>query len=359
MKTLREADPSALAGTAILRLDFNTEDAWRMEASLETIKFLIDKAEKIVILSHKGRPDGTDPKFSLRNDSEVLKKLLDREIDFFSEFNFADIKQEISESPKGSMFVLENLRFLPGEASNDPSLAKDLASLGDFYVNDAFAVSHRENASVVALPKLLPSYAGFELEKEIQNLTKIMGSPEQPLVFILGGGKAEEKLEMVKFLYDKIGTALIGGVPANTLLKIKGVETEDSVIAKEPEKFKEFLNMDKLILPDDWIMEDGKILDIGPKTIENFRYHIRGAKTIVWNGPLGFIENENFMKGTLAIAEEVTNSKAFTLAGGGETVMFLKQFALDKKVTFISTGGGAMLDFLAGKELPGIKALHD
>lgn len=357
MKTLREADAASLAGIAILRLDFNTEDTWRMEASLETINFLLEKADKIVILSHKGRPGGVDPKLSLRNDSEILKKLLGREVDFFSEFNFEEIKTEIEGAPRGSIFLLENLRFLPGEEANDPALAQSLASLGNFYVNDAFAVSHRENASVVALPKLLPSYIGFEFKKEIDNLNKIINT-EPPFILILGGGKAEEKLEMIKFLYDKISAAVLGGVPANTLLKIKGADVAESITAKEPEKFKDFLNMDKIILPEDWVAEDGKILDIGSQTIENFKYHIRGAKTIVWNGPLGLIENEKFMKGTLAIAEEIANSNAFTLVGGGETVMFLKQFGLDKKIKFISTGGGAMLDFLAGKELPGIKALN-
>jgi 3-phosphoglycerate kinase len=359
MNYLSTAAPEKLKGTAILRLDLNTEDNSRLKASLPTLELLLKTASKILVLSHKGRPVGTDAALSLKDAGESMKKLLGREVAFITEFNFEAIKSQIGSAPGGSVFLLENLRFLPGEEADDENLAKDLASLGDFYVNDAFAVSHRANASVHAIAKLLPSYAGLELEKEIANLGKVMQNPEHPFVLILGGAKADDKLAIVDFLKDKTDSVLLGGVPANTLLKLKGAEIKESVVAENAESFRRFLSMKQIVLPIDWKEREGKIWDIGGNTVKEFSEKIKIAKTIVWNGPLGLTENAFMREGSEAIAQAVAaNTSAFSLVGGGETVAFIEQMGFADKISFVSTGGGAMLEFLAGKELPGIKALE-
>lgn len=359
MRYIRTASLEELKGTALLRLDFNTEDDWRMKASLPTLEFLLGKADKVVILSHKGRPQGIDPKLSLQKPGEDLKALLGKEVKFISEFDFTKMRGEITMAPSGSVFLLENLRFLPGEERNDSVLAQELASLGSFYVNDAFAVSHRANSSVEAITKYLPSYAGLGLEKEIENLSKVMKSPEKPFVLILGGAKAEDKLEVVKTLQAQADSVLLGGAAANTLMELKGTEINGSLAAEHPEQFKDFLNFQNIFLPQDWVTKEGKILDIGPQSIEIFSEKIKNAKTVVWNGPMGMIEEAEYREGTKKLAEAVAENKSlFSIVGGGETIMFLKKMGLDKNISFISTGGGAMLEFLVGKELPGIKALE-
>ena len=358
MNYLSSAAPEKLKGIAILRLDLNVEDDSRLKASLPTLGFLMKTSAKVVVLSHKGRPSGVDLSLSLRLAAERMKKLLSKKVFFLPEFNFEQICETISSAPDGPIFLLENLRFLPGEEADDESLAKELASLGDFYVNDAFAVSHRANASVRAITKFLPSYAGLELQKELENLRKVMENPERPFVLILGGAKAEDKLPIVEFLKNKIDSALLGGVPANTLLKLKGVDVGQSVVAENAESFRKFLDMPQIILPSDWKEREGKILDIGDKTIREFSEKIKTAKTIVWNGPLGLTENSFMRAGSEAIAAAIAaNTGAFSVVGGGETVSFLEEMGFSEKISFVSTGGGAMLEFLAGKELPGIKAL--
>ncbi len=373
MKYLNRANPKKLRGVALLRLDFNTEDDWRMRAVLPTIKFLLRFADKIIILSHRGRPssspiranwrmDEFNKKFSLRKDALRLWELLGRKVRFIPHFDFPEIKKGIATAPRGSIFVLENLRFLKGEGKNDKKFAKQLSSLGDYYVNDAFAVSHRKNASVCAITRFLPSFAGLELEREITALSQIMKKPKRPLVIILGGVKLSDKLGIIQYFENKTDWFLIGGAAANALLMLKGVDIKKSVVVDrdphEAKSFKKLLHSKKILIPVDWKIKKEMILDIGDKTIKIFGQEIKAARTIIWNGPMGLFEKKPFNRGTFAIARAIgKNRKAFSLTGGGETVAFLKKYKLDKKFSFISTGGGAMLEFLAGKKLPGIEAL--
>lgn len=370
---LRDAKRSSLRGTALLRLDFNTEDDWRMRAVLPTIKFLLKTSERIVIVSHKGRPDGVDKKFSLRKNATTLARFLGRKVIFVgvdagkgasprSTFDFSGIKQQIETSPRGSIFLLENLRFDPREEKNDPKFAQTLASLADFYVNDAFAVSHRANASVVAIAKFLPSYAGLELENEIASLSRVMKDPKHPFVYIVGGGKAADKLDVLKFFKTKVDCFLLGGGPANTLLALDGMDIKKSTHDTDPKDIKalkSFATDKKIIMPVDFLWRGDVIADIGPNSVKLFAQKIATARMILWNGPLGPIEKPFDPRGSVSVAKAVVkNRRAFSVSGGGETVALLKKYKLDKKFSFISTGGGAMIDFLAGKKLPGIEALR-
>lgn len=361
---LRKTTPEKLKGVAVLRLDFNTEDDWRMKAALPTINFVLKHAKAIVILSHKGRPLGFQKEFSLKKNASELETLLKKNIIFFPSFNFMEMKAKITAAGRGSIFMLENLRFMPGEASNHAGFAGNLASLGDYYVNDAFAVSHRANASVSAITKFLPSYAGLGLESEITNLIKAIERARKPLVMIFGGAKIADKLGVIKFFSAKGGkhrtdSFLIGGALANTLLHFKGIEMGKSLYEKEvSQDIKQLAKYKNIVLPVDYRTDDTAILDIGSATERIFGKIIHEARTIVWNGPLGTTERPAFAHGTLAIAKAITdNTKAFSIVGGGETIMFLKKHDFDGKISFISTGGGAMLDFLAGKKLPGLSAL--
>jgi phosphoglycerate kinase len=359
---LSKTDRKKLPGkTALLRLDFNTEDDWRMKAVLPTIKFLLKNGCKIVILSHRGRPkSAADRKFSLRKDARELAQLLGRTVSFLDRFDFARIRRTIAANPMRSVFLLENLRFMQGEERNDPKFAKQLASLGDFYVNDAFAVSHRANASVVAVTNYLPSYAGLELAAEIAHLSRVMVRPKRPLVVIVGGAKVSDKLDVVRSFRKKANWFLMGGGPANTLLAVRGMDVKRSLRERESDTsaMRAISRYPNLVLPVDYVWHQDAIVDIGPKTCAAFAKKIAEAKTIVWSGPLGLIDVKRYARGSRKIAEAIAhNRSALSVAGGGETVMFLKKIRLDKKFTFISTGGGAMLDFLAGKKLPGIEAL--
>ncbi|MBI4087475.1 MAG: phosphoglycerate kinase [Candidatus Liptonbacteria bacterium] len=372
IRYLSKTSPRALKGVALLRLDFNTEDNWRMRAATPTIKFLLRYASKILIVSHKGRPlhtlirangriVGAEKKLGLLEDAKTLERLLRKKVNFIPRFNFKRIDDVISRAREKSIFVLENIRFLKSESTKKPELAKQLAQLVDYYVNDAFAVSHRSSDSVAKIEKFLPSYAGLELEAELKSLTHILAKPKQPLVLILGGSKASDKLGIIKNLKGKVDLFILGGAPANTIFFLKGMDVKKSLRdrdRKDLKNLKAILNYPNLCLPADFKWKDGAILDIGEKTIKVFEEKIKNARTIFWNGPMGLMEKKPYDKGTLALARAIVkNRKAFTIAGGGETVMFLKKHKLDTKFSFISTGGGAMLDFLAGKKLPGIEAL--
>ncbi len=374
---LSKANSHQLRGTVLLRLDFNTEDDWRMRAALPTIKFLLKNGCKIVVLSHRGRPpvfakiaksriphlfiqtNEQMKKFSLKGDAPHLARLLKRRVIFVDHFDFAQIKKTITASPAGSVFLLENLRFIAGEEKNDSTFAQAIALLGDFYVDDAFAVSHRANASVAAITGFLPSYAGFELEAEIVHLSQIMTKLKLPLVMIVGGAKVSDKLGVLRYFRTTADRFLLGGGPANTLLAARGMNVRKSLKDNSNRAaVKKIAGYSNVILPIDYIWRKNAIVDIGPATISLFAEKIKGAQTIVWSGPLGLIDKKPYREGSLHIARAIVkNRKAISVAGGGETVMFLKRIYLDKKFTFISTGGGAMLDFLAGKKLPGIEAL--
>lgn len=368
IKYIDKVKASALTGTALLRLDFNTTDNWRMQAVLPTIKYLLKTSGKIVIISHRGRPDGFDKKLSLKHDAVVLSNMLwgsgkstKKKVIFIDNFDFPKIKEQIAAAPQGTVLLLDNLRFLKGEETNSPELGKQLASLADIYVNDAFAVSHRANASVAAVTKFLPSYAGLEMKKEIESLSKVMLKPQRPLVLILGGAKASDKLGVIKYFQKKADKFLLGGGSANTILQMKGVDIKKSLKDNDPESvktLKPLVNYKSVILPVDFVWSKDAILDLGPKTIKEFSAYIAAAGTIIWTGPLGLIEKKQYAKCSIAIAQAIgRNRRAFSVTGGGDTVAFLKKYKLDKKFSFISTGGGAMVDFLAGKKMPGIEAL--
>ncbi len=366
---LRAANRKAILGTALLRLDFNTKDDWRMKAVMPTITSLLKTSARIVIVSHRGRPMGFDKKLSLRGDAANLSKLLGgRKVTFIDHFRFTEIKTQIAASPRGSVFLLENLRFLPGEERNDMKLAQQLASLADFYVNDAFAVSHRANASVVAITTFLPSYAGIEMQSEVASLGKAVIAPKHPVVLVLGGAKASDKLGVIAYFKNKADAFLLGGACANTILSLDGMDVKKSVKdtdAKELLTLKKVATYRSIVLPTDFIWgtiggrgSKNAILDVGPRSIAKFNKNIASARTIIWSGPLGLIEKKKYAVASIAIARAIgRNRHAFSVSGGGETVMFLKKYKLDKKCSFISTGGGAMVDFLAGKKLPGIEAL--
>ncbi|MBI4991627.1 MAG: phosphoglycerate kinase [Candidatus Harrisonbacteria bacterium] len=341
MGYLSQLKPQELKNkVCLLRLDFNTEDNWRLDAGLPTLKFLAKNCKAVVILSHKGRPEGFDRSLSLKPITKILRKALGKTVTFVPHFRFLEIRELVHASPRGAVFLLENLRFLEEEADNNEILAEHLASIGNIYVNDAFAVSHRANASVVAITKYIKSYAGFGLESEIKNLSRVMTAPKQPLAVILGGLKIEDKMQVIDNLKDRTVSFLVGGALTSEIL--------------------DQLKSPKIILPVDFKKDDGEIKDIGRKTANFFQKEIAKAQTIIWNGPVGDINKNKFSHGTKAVAQAVVkNKKAFKVVGGGETVMFLKKLKLDKKINFISTGGGAMLDFLAGKVLPGIKALEN
>ena len=362
IRPVNKVNPRLLAGTALLRLDFNTKDDWRMKAVLPTIQLLRKRADRVVVISHRGRPAGAEKKFSLRRDAKDLSGFIKHKVVFIDHFRFAEIGERVAHSPRGSVFLLENLRFQKGEERNDPKFAKALASLGDFYVNDAFAVSHRANASVAAITKFLPSYAGIELENEMRSLGRAMIKPRRPLILILGGAKAGDKLGVIKYFKNKTDWFLLGGGPANTILSIKGIDVQNSVRDRDPKDLKalrKIADYGNIVVPDDFVWYDGKIWDMGRKAVQIFSRKIAKARTVLWSGPLGMFENPKYAKGSIAIARAIVkNRKAFSVAGGGETVMFLKKYGFDRKFGFISTGGGAMVEYLAGKKLPGIEALR-
>jgi len=359
--------------TVFLRVDWNVPlkegkiaDDNRIEATIPTIKYLRSKDCKIIIGTHLGRPDGEIvPELSTKILSQRLSKLISAKVyatDFVVE---PAVKKEIKNLKTGEILVLGNLRWHSEEEANNFSFGKILASYADIFVNDAFAVSHRAHASVEAITKYLPSYAGFLLEKEVESLKILTESPRQPFVLVLGGAKIKDKIKLIKKFAPNVDKIIIGGAIANTIRKFKG--TDISVSYHEPNVesiVEDILSVvgDKLILPTDDKRKqerDGKfsILDIGPKTIENYKKIISEAKTIFWNGNMGYSEDKDFESGTLEIAKAIKDNKFIRIVAGGDTVGFLGLLGLTKDYSFVSTGGGAALEFLAGIELPGLKAL--
>jgi len=379
---LRAAKKKNLTGVALVRLDFNTKVGdWRIESVLPTLRLLIKTSRAIVIMSHYGRPraeyglkikdygfksiinnqKSIIKKFSIKKDAGDLARLLKKKVVFIPHFDFDKIRAQIAASPRGSIFLLENLRFIKGEEDNDVRLAKMLASLGDFYVNDAFAVSHRADASVAAITRFLPSYVGLELEREIISLSRVMKEPARPLVVVLGGAKAGDKLGVLGYFKNKADSILLGGGCANTMLALRGMDVKKSLRDMDPKDLRLLAPLSvrhNVIAPIDYVWRNDAILDLGLKSVRDFSKILSRAKTIIWAGPMGMIDSKRYQNGSLAVARAIAkNRRAFSLVGGGETVEFLKERHLDKKFSFISTGGGAMLDFLAGEKLPGIEAL--
>jgi phosphoglycerate kinase len=328
----------------LVRCDFNVPlsekgeilDDFRIRKSIPTIKYLLNKKAKIILISHLGRP-GKNQKFSLRPVAKRLKALLRKKIKFLDDCLGEKVEKGIEKIKEKEIILLENLRFYKGEEENDENFAKNLAKLGDIFINDAFAASHRAHASIVGIPKFLPSGAGFLLEEEIETLKNLMKNPKKPLIGIVGGEKVEDKVKVIDKLSEIGEWILINGLMAKEI-------KEKNFFLKYPQKVLE---------PKDSI--NGK--DIGPKTINFFKEKIREAKTIFWNGPLGMTERKEFQNGTKEIIKAIIESGAFSVAGGGETVEFINQLGLASKFNHVSTGGGAMLEFLSGKKLPGIEAL--
>jgi phosphoglycerate kinase len=362
MRFLRSLARKAIQGkTWLVRVDFNIgepEDVFRIEATLPTIRFLLARGGRVVLLSHRGRPDKPDPRQSLRSVLPILHRKLQLASIFLPSHDFTKVQATLDRS-RARLFLLENLRFLPGERKNDATLARELASLGDCYANDAFSVSHRREASVVALPRLLPAYAGLLLEQEVQNLSRAFKKSDAPLVIVVGGAKVPEKMGFVQSFLHRADAILVGGVTANTFLKARGTDIADSVFdpAFVPAA-KQMLRTKHLVLPSDFITERGKILDIGPLTSAAFSQAIGKAKTVIWSGPMGMFEDERYASGTIAVARAIARSQAFSIAGGGETGAIILRLKLQKKISFLSTGGGAMLEFLTKGTLPGIEALN-
>lgn len=373
MRYLSDLKVKQLAGkTALVRVDFNIENSkenFRLKSSLPTIKFLLKSNARVLLISHRGRPtikiknqgakSEDNLEYGLKVVAPFLRKNTGKSITFINHFDFPKIKHLIAKAPAKSVFLLENLRYLAGEEKNELNLGRSLASLGDIFVNDAFSVCHRKNASITELPKFLPSYAGLLLEKEIKNLTRVMRKPKKPLVIILGGSKVKDKIGIISYFLKKADALLIGGAAANTFFKAKNADIGESIY--EPEMIglaKKLLTARNIILPVDFIRHNRKFLDIGPLTVINFKQHIAKARTIIWNGPMGLFEDPRFINGSEEIARAITSSRGFTVAGGGETTYLIHNLGLENKFGFLSTGGGAMLKYLSGKKLPGIQSLN-
>ena len=391
-KTIRDIDVNNKK--VLVRCDFNVPrdkktfeitDNRRITAALPTIQYLLDNGAKVILSSHLGRPKGeVNPDFSLKGVSEELSKLLGKEVKMASDVIGESAKELTSNMNVGEVVLLENVRFHKEETDNDAEFAKELASLAEIYVNDAFGTAHRAHASTEGVSKHLPAVSGFLIEKELEFLGGALEEPKRPFVAILGGAKVSDKIAVIESLLDKVDTLIIGGGMAYTFFKAMGYSVGNSICEDDKielakslmEKGKkqnvelllpldnrvatEFSNEaeDKVVLsseiPDGW---EG--LDIGPKTIERYKEVLKEAKTVIWNGPVGVFEFSKFAVGTNEIGNILADLDAVTIIGGGDSAAAVEKAGLAEKMTHISTGGGASLEFLEGKKLPGIEALID
>ena len=373
----------------LVRVDFNVPikdgkvgDDTRIQAALPTIKYLLAHDAAVILCSHLGRPKGEpDPAFSLKPVAEYLGSLIDADVKFVGDCIGEKAEAAAAALKPGQVLVLENTRFYAGEKKNDPEMAKQLASLADLFVNDAFGSAHRAHASTAGVADYLPAAAGFLLEKEIKYLGNAIADPETPFVAILGGAKVSDKIGVIENLLTKSDMILIGGGMANTFFKAQGYEVADSLVEEDAlGTAKDLLAKagGKLVLPIDMVIANAfdanadsrvmdvgdvpagwRILDIGPKTVEKFSEIIKSAGTVVWNGPMGVFEFEKFAQGTFAIAKALAESDATGIVGGGDSASAIKKSGLEDKITHISTGGGASLEMLEGKILPGLAVLQD
>ncbi len=400
MSTLRKLtiDDLEVKGKRVLvRVDFNVPlkedeqgnlvvaDDTRIREALPTIRALMQAGAKVILMSHLGRPKGQpDPKYSLAPVARRLEELLGVRVRFVSNIVGEAVRQAINSMPEGGVILLENTRFHPGETKNDPELARQLAELADVYVNDAFGSAHRAHASTEGVAHYVKQAAmGYLMKREVEYLSRLLENPEHPFVAILGGAKVSDKIGVIKNLLPRVDRLLIGGAMSYTFLKALGHSVGASRV--EEDRLEEARQLyeaaqGKILLPVDHVVApefsneapsqvvegdipDGLMgLDIGPKTIERYREEILQARTVVWNGPMGVFEMPSFARGTFAIAEalaEATDRGALTVVGGGDSVAAITQAGYADRVSHVSTGGGAMLEFLEGKELPGLVALTE
>ena len=374
----------------LVRVDFNVPldaarqitDDRRIVAALPTIRYLLEQGAAVILMSHLGRPKGApDPEFSLKPVAAHLSDLLGQPVAMAQDCVGPDVQEAVVALKPGAVLLLENLRFHNEETKNDPEFAKQLASLAEVYVNDAFGAAHRAHASTEGIAHYLPSAAGFLMQKELDFLGKALEAPEHPFVAILGGAKISDKIGVIDNLLSKVDRLLIGGGMANTFLKAQGYDVAESLVENDSlDNARALLEQgkDKLMLPVDVVVADRfdndakkqvvkasavpsgwRILDIGLETVKMFNQVLARAKTVVWNGPMGVFEFPEFAKGTFAVAKALADIQATTIIGGGDSAAAVEQSGLAEKMTHISTGGGASLEFLEGQVLPGVAALND
>lgn len=390
-KTIEDVDVKGKK--VIVRVDFNVPldenkkitDDNRIVGALPTIKYLVNKGAKTILVSHLGRPkDGFEDKYSMKPTAVRLSELLGKEVIMAKDVIGEDAKAKAAALKDGEVLMLENVRFHKEETKNDAAFSKELASMAEIYVNDAFGTAHRAHSSTAGLADYLPAVCGYLIQKEIEVMGKALSNPERPFVAILGGAKVSDKIAVIENLIDKVDTLIVGGGMAYTFFKAKGysigtsiceddkVELAKSLLDKAASKGvklllpldnvlgKEFSNdterqtVDSDKIPDGWMG-----MDVGPKTVAAFSSEIKNAKTVVWNGPMGVFEFSNFENGTKEVARAVAGSGAVSIIGGGDSAAAVEQLGFADKITHISTGGGASLEFLEGKVLPGIDVLLD
>lgn len=387
-KTIRDID---LKGKRVLmRVDYNVpiengviSDDTRIQATLPTIQYILDQGAALILMSHLGRPAGTgyEAEFSLKPVADRLSELLGKPVKFAPDCIGPEVEAMAAALQPGEVMLLENVRFHKAETKNDPEFSQKLARLGEVFVNDAFGTAHRAQSSTEGVAHYLPAVAGFLMEKEIEFLSKATENPEHPYIAILGGAKISDKVGVIENLLKKCDRLLIGGGMANTFFKAMGYSTGDSLVEDEAVPTARSLlesEGSRLVLPVDVVIADAfdneantrivapnevpdgwRILDIGPKTLEMFKSVLAGVKTVVWNGPMGVFEMPRFAEGTFAIARALAELDATTIIGGGDSVSAVKKAGVDDKMSHVSTGGGASLEFLEGKTLPGVAALQD
>ena len=390
LNTVKDAD---LKGKRVLiRVDFNVPvkngvvtDATRIKAALPTINYILDGGASLVVMSHYGRPKGQkNMDFSMAPIRAEFEKLLGKPVKLAPDVIGEEVEKEVKALKPGEVLLLENVRFYPDEEKNGEEFAKTLASYGDLYVNDAFGTAHRAHASTEGVSHFLPAYAGFLIEKEVKFMAPLLENPEHPFVAVIGGSKVSSKISVLESLVKTCDTIVIGGGMAYTFLKVLGHSVGTSLVEDDyQETAKAFLAAAekkgvKVILPVDHVCADkfdenatpvavdsvdipeGLMgLDIGPKTVALIVSEMKSAKNVVWNGPMGVFEMPNFAKGTIAVAEALAEIDAITIIGGGDSAAAVNQLGFGDKMTHISTGGGASLEFLEGKELPGVAAAND
>ena len=391
VKSIRDID---IKGKRVFfRFDFNVpldssgviKDDTRIRRALPTINYAIEQGARLILASHLGRPKGEKkPEMSLRPVAMRLQELVGREVRFVDDCIGQEVKEAVATIPDGGLLLLENLRFHSGETKNDPEFARELASIADVYVNDAFGTAHRAHASTVGITSFVKEKAaGLLLKEELENLDKAFSNPARPVVAIFGGAKVSDKLGVLTNILDRMDVVLIGGGMANTFLRASGTamgtsRIEEDLVGTASEILQSAKNMGReVLLPVDVVVADrmegvsrGELvdvqsvpseemaLDVGSRTIKNFEVEIGKAGTIIWNGPMGVFENPAFSHGTMEIARAVAASGAFSVVGGGDTIRAVQQRGVADKISYISTGGGAFMEFMEGKILPGVAALE-